>query len=67
MTAYYAPLMTDCKQCGTSLIRVPRKTWMRFIPSTKKYRCDHCSGEFLQIYNRLVRLDKTPRKKSGLS
>jgi uncharacterized protein with PIN domain len=59
--------MIDCKQCGTSLVRVRRKMWMRFIPTSKRFRCDHCSGEYLRIIDRFVRIDKTPGKKTGLS
>jgi hypothetical protein len=40
---------------------------MRFIPASKRYRCDHCSGEYLRIVDRFVRIDKTPGKKTGLS
>ena len=41
-----------CHYCESSnLVRVSRKPWMHWLPSSKLYRCTDCQGEFITIMN----------------
>jgi hypothetical protein len=44
-----------CPRCGSRSIKsLERKRWMRWIPTSKYFRCGLCKGRHLEVFNTLV-------------
>ncbi|MGD8775853.1 MAG: hypothetical protein PVF76_01700 [Syntrophobacterales bacterium] len=40
-----------CPKCkGMDRQRIRRSFWMRFLPGSKYYICEHCNAKFLSIF-----------------
>ncbi len=47
---FYITFKRQCPKCKrTSLTRIPRLDWMRYIPKSKHYECDFCRVDILLI------------------
>ena len=50
---YYFTFKRHCPKCKrTSLTRIKRHKWMRYLPQSKHYECDFCRSNivFLDIF-----------------
>ena len=48
-----------CPKCREGEVyRVRRRDWMRWLPSSKYYKCDDCGGRFLTTRGWTLRLPK---------
>jgi len=44
-----------CPKCrGHRMRRVERKVWMRYLPSTKYYKCMRCRSGMLVFFDRVT-------------
>jgi hypothetical protein len=44
-----------CPRCyGRSLKRVERRSWMRWLPSSKHYQCKRCRSNMLMLFERVA-------------
>jgi hypothetical protein len=48
-----------CPRCRDGeIFRVPRRRWMRLLPSSKHYLCNDCLTRFLTVCAMAIRLPK---------